>query len=331
MVDQNQDVAIDESDIVTFLAGRGISVNDVTPYADGVASKNYRAIGPGNLDLTVRCDLRRPLDRVRDDRIYAALADEQGISVPSGPWIDGYIGNTATTARPTIDGKSIAQLTASQLPSPERIGKMLSALHKATPPSGDRRFFYAGLLDASDPLWGAFHQARDAFSRDTNISELIEQALTRLDSNVTRLGEVTDIPHCMIHGDFNPPNILVSNLNLTLIDWEKACAGYPVADLVQAIYYFSAWYGHYNLPFAGTFVQAYRGSHQIPQPTLEVWLSCFPAFIFLRDTVSATIQPPGPLRRMKLKRFQDYVQNDSAPRFRYFIENAQAIRHMVLD
>jgi|HubBroStandDraft_1064217.scaffolds.fasta_scaffold19893_4 Ser/Thr protein kinase RdoA (MazF antagonist) len=326
---EHRDIIV-EGDIVRFLADQGCLASEITPYTDGVASRNFRAIGPADLDLTVRCDFRRPLDKVREDRMYADLASLRGISVPRGPWIDGHIRSVAATARPTIAGVSLAQLEAFQLPEPSRIGEMLAALHKSAPASADRRFFYAGLLDSSDPLWESFSHARAAFRHHPGLSELIERATARLERGASRLLATTDMPRCMIHGDFNPPNILASGEELILIDWEKACAGYAIADLVQAIYYFSAWYGRHGLPFAAAFMQRYRKTHDVRPSILDAWLSCFPAFIFLRDTVSASLQPLGPVGRMQLARFQAYLRNDSAPRFRYFVENEPAIRHAVL-
>lgn len=333
MNDQSQHAHIAEADIIAFLADRELHATVVTPYADGVASRNFRATGPGDLDLTVRCDFRRTLDKVREDRRYSELANGQGISVPLGTWIDGHIRNVAATARPTIDGTSLAQAAVSRLPAPGRIGEMLAALHKVAAPSGNRRFFYGGLLDASDSIWQSFPQARAAFHQEceSDISELIEEAMTRLKREVSRLRAVTEMRCSMIHGDFNPPNILISGTELVLIDWEKACAGYPIADLVQAVYYFGARYGRHDLPFAGEFMQAYTKIHHIPQPILDLWLFCFPAFIFLRDTVSASLQPLDPLGRMQMARFLAYVRNDSAPRFRDFLKNEQAIRDAVLN
>jgi Ser/Thr protein kinase RdoA (MazF antagonist) len=134
----------------------------------------------------------------------------------------------------------------------------------------------------------------------------------------------------MIHGDFNPPNVLISGTELVLIDWEKACLAYPIADLVQGVYYFCARYGRHDLPFAGEFLQRYMKAHPVPRPVLDVWLFCFPAFIFLRDTVSASLQPAGPVGRMQMARFMTYVREDSAPRFRHFLENERAIRDAAL-
>jgi Ser/Thr protein kinase RdoA (MazF antagonist) len=330
MTDQRDGAVIAEPDIMAFLADHGLHAIKITAYADGVASKNFRAIALEDLDLTVRCDLRRPLDKVREDRTYADLANRQGISVPLGPWIDGQIRNTAVAARPTIDGASLAQLERSRLPSPRQIGELLAALHKAAPPPGNRRFFYAALLDPSDPLWQSFRHARIAFGCDREVSDLIARAMACLDTASSYLQAVTQMPRCMIHGDFNPSNILVSGADLILIDWEKACAGYPVADLVQAIYYFSAWYGRHGLPFAGAFMEAYSKTHDIPRPILDAWLGCFPAFIFLRDTVSASLQPSGLVGRMQLARFQAYVRHESAPRFRYFVESQKEIRRAVM-
>ena len=322
--------SIDSADVIAFLAARGIHVTEVRPYVDGVASRNFRATGPGEVDLTVRCDLRRPLQRVREDRVYAGLAHERGIAVPSGAWIDGYIGKVATTARPTIDGASLAQLAALHLPAPGRIGEMLAALHTVAAPATDRRFFYEGLLEPAHPIWASFPEARAAFRQDSELSGLIEQALARLERGAQRLRAVTDVPCCMIHGDFNPPNILLSGTDLVLIDWEKACAGYPVADLVQAIYYFTARYGRDDRPFAAEFMRTYTRIHNIAHPILDLWLFCFPAFIFLRDTVSASLQGADPMGRMQQQRFQAYVRDDSAPRFRYFLAHEPAIRHAVL-
>jgi Ser/Thr protein kinase RdoA (MazF antagonist) len=331
MNDQSPPTRIGPAEVIAFLAHHEVHVTEVIPYAEGVASRNFRATGPGKVDLTVRCDFRRSLQKVREDRLYSGLAHDQGIAVPTGAWIDGHIGDVATTARPTIDGRSLAQLAASQLPAPGRIGEMLAALHRVAPPAGDRRFFYEGLLDVCHPMWRSFPLARAAFRQDGDIGDLVEHALARLERDVSWLRALTDIPRCMIHGDFNPPNILASGAGLILIDWEKACAGYPVADLVQAIYYFSACYGRDGQPFAAEFTRAYTRTHEIPRPVLEPWLSCFPAFIFLRDTVSATAQAADPIGRMQRARFQAYVHDDSAPRFRHFLDHERQIRDAVLS
>jgi len=208
---------------------------------------------------------------------------------------------------------------------------MLAVLHNVVAPPDSRRFFYAGMLDASDPIWQGFPHARATFRNELDISELIEQAMTRLKCEVSRLRAMTEMRVSMIHGDFNPPNILISGTDMVLIDWEKACGAYPIADLVQAVYYFCARYGRHDLPFAGEFLHRYMKAHPVPRPILEVWLFCFPAFIFLRDTVSASLQPPGPVGRMQMARFMGYVREDSAPRFRYFLENERAIRDAALN
>jgi Ser/Thr protein kinase RdoA (MazF antagonist) len=322
---------IGETDIIAFLASNGLRATEVTRYTDGVASQNFRATGPRGLDVTVRRDLRRPLDQVRDDRRYADLASRQGILVPCGPWIDGHIRDMAATARPTISGVSLAELDALELPAPDLIGEMLAALHKAVPPSDNRHFFYAGLLNRSDPLWQRFAQARAAFHQDPDISDLIDQALARFNREASQLHRVTEMPRSLIHGDFNPPNILTSGAKLILIDWEKACTGYPVADVVQAIYYFSALYGSHGLAFAGRFMEAYTRTHAMSRSVLDAWLFCFPAFIFLRDTVSASFQALDPVGRRQLTRFQAYVRSNSAPRFRHFLKNEQVIHCEVLS
>jgi Ser/Thr protein kinase RdoA (MazF antagonist) len=324
-------VPVVEQDVVAFLADHELHATEVTPYADGVASRNFRARGPGGLDLTVRCDFRRSLDKVREDRKYAELAQARGICVPPATWVDGHIRDVAASARPTIEGRSLAQVTPSQLPAPGRIGEMLAVLHNVVAPPCNRRFFYAGMLDSSDSIWQGFPHAQAAFRAQLNIRELIEEAMTRLNCEVSRLRAVTQLSLSMIHGDFNPPNILISATELVLIDWEKACEAYPIADLVQAVYYFCVRYGRHDLPFAGEFLQTYLKAHPIPRPILDVWLFCFPAFIFLRDTVSATLQSPDPVGRMQRARFMAYVREDSAPRFRHFLENERAIRDAALN
>jgi aminoglycoside phosphotransferase (APT) family kinase protein len=328
---QDERADIGEADIIAFLAEHQIHATEVAPYADGIASRNFRATGPGNLDLTLRCDLRRSLDNVREDRRYAQLAHAEGISVPEGAWIDGHIRNVATTARPTIAGANLSQVAASQLPAPQRIGEILSVLHTVAAPLGNRSFFYAGLLDASDPLWQHFPLARAAFHQEADIHSLIEQAMARLEHAAAPRRAMAAMPCCLIHGDFNPPNILTDGTKLVLIDWEKACAGYPVADLVQAVYYFSACYGRHGLPFARPFMQAYARVRYIPRPILAAWLFCFPAFIFLRDTVSASVQPSTLLGCRQLTRFRAYVHEHSAPRFRHFLDNEPAIHDALLS
>ena len=329
MENQEEKSAIHEGDILTFLSHHGFSVENVAPYVSGIASLNFRASRQDGLDLTVRCDLRRSIEKVQEDRKYSACASQQGITVPEGPWYDGHIKGNATTARPTIIGTSLIELSKSQLPSPRKIGDLLGTLHKARPPLGQRNFFYAALFDRSDPLWENFKKPWSVFRTDSEIRPLMEAAFQRLERHAPKLCSFMQLPQCIIHGDFNPPNILKSGDEIILIDWEKACTGFPVADVIQAVYYFSAHYGQYSMSFADEFLVAYLQYQRLEPNVLEAWFHCFPAFIFLRDTISSSLQPPSSVGRMQLARFQAYLRQDSAPRFKYFLENEENIKRAI--
>jgi len=305
------------------LERRGVRATNVVAYSQGIASQNFRATGPDGVDLTARCDLRRRLDEVRQDRLFSAEAARVGVNVPTGPWHEGEIRGFATLVRPTIPGLSLNEVTDARLPSGAAIALLLLAIHRAESPGVGRPFFYAGAFDSTDPIWKAFEKAAAVLSDEAEYAPLIREASRRLVRVAKEDGILLRSPRQLIHGDFNPPNIISDTERLTVIDWEKACRGPKFADVTQCVYYFSARYHHSGPTFAGEFLARYREGAEVSRGELAPWLHHYPAFIFMRDTVSATTEYSGPTGPARLRRAQDYLRSDSARRFKYFLEHEQ--------
>ena len=312
---------ITDRDIADFLVLRSSNAVSVTPYSQGVASLNFRAQGP-DLDLTVRCDFRRTLEQIREDRQFIASVARTGVNVPDGSLFEGEVKGVATTVRQTVAGSCLTDIESEMLPPPAVIGKLLGVVHGATVPQTERRFFYSAFLDTEDQLWGKIDEAVWLLREEKALAGPMEVAHRRVKEASRLSSSLSATPLGLIHGDFNPPNLLLNpSSEITLIDWEKACFGPQIADVVQAVYYFSAYYSKRSIWFLPEFIGAYKTRRELDQSTLSAWLYYFPAFIFLRDCVSASIQTPGEVGAMLFERFQPYLRNDSAPRFLSFLAN----------
>src|SRR5687767_9961911 len=87
-----------------FFLRHGIDVSAAEPYRSGVASTNFSVTSCDGASFTLRCDARRSLELVRQDRLFSELARRVGISTPIGPWYEGQINGVSSVARPTLSG-----------------------------------------------------------------------------------------------------------------------------------------------------------------------------------------------------------------------------------
>jgi aminoglycoside phosphotransferase (APT) family kinase protein len=163
----------------------------------------------GRLGSTLPANLRASLpEPLGDARVFGQAAS-----------IESYRRGRSIRARSTGPGASRATRRADL----ERAAGWLRAFHDATasPPAS----LDSGALDLA-PLGERFARA---FGRE----EPEERMFRRLDAGVRGLPVVTE------HRDFGPWNVLVDrDGNISVIDWEVACQGPPLVDLV---YFVAHW------------------------------------------------------------------------------------------
>jgi Ser/Thr protein kinase RdoA (MazF antagonist) len=271
------------------------------------------------LDVTVRCDFRRPLEAVQEDRAFSETARAAGIVVPTGPWLDGHIRGIATAVRRTIPGAPLSELRPNGASVPFRLGRILGTLHGIAAPAPLRAFFYASLFDLGHARWREFDDLAAAFGDVPSLLPLLREGRARVHGVPRPSAGALRSPTGVTHGDFTPPNVLLDGRQLIVIDWEKACVGPVLADVAQAIYYLSALFGPSGPDVAAAFVAGYRQRRAVGAAALARWLGCYPAFIFLGDAVSAVRSRHGE-RAAAGADWVSYLIDVSAPRFRGFLD-----------
>jgi len=68
----------------------------------------------------------------------------------------------------------------------------------------------------------------------------------------------------LIHGDYGPHNVLISNDSMHIIDWEWAAWGHPLYDVAWVIWFVNLHYPHFAKELSEVFLNAYKEHSDIP-------------------------------------------------------------------
>ena len=243
----------------------------------------FRADAPDGTRWALR--LHRPgylaLAELESDRMLTAYLTEAGLLVPtgrrtaSGAWY-------AQVATPDPEGTRLAGMTlwhpGQTLESLigkdrgpetwdwfERTGALLADLHECTsawnpPPGFTRHRLDAQGLVGERPFWGRFW---DMPCLAADERQLLSEARAHV---ATRLAALTD-PQILIHADAHPANVLVSEGNLGLIDFDDCAWGWPMFDLAVSLWSASSEPRFPEL--RARFLAGYAARRALPEDALE--------------------------------------------------------------
>ena len=166
-----------------------------------------------------------------DDAVARRLTDRWAVSVV--PHVDGRAGGFAD--------RFPAELH-------DELGAMLAALHASSPavrprpddPAGPEREAVLDLLDAVGEPWEGGPWSEHARAWCVDHRDVIRRLLDRHEA---LLGQVTDAPHVVTHGEPHSGNVLVSDGRCLLIDWDTIATAPPERDLWLAA---GGWSGPYD-------------------------------------------------------------------------------------
>ncbi len=313
--------------VICFLQGYGIAAVDAVPFDNGIASDNFCVSVEDGSQYVVRCEYRRSLPALVQDREYILAASARCVRVPEGPWIDGRINETPVSARPMIRGDAVIDIPKESIPRPAEFGRVLARIHSSPCPQDGRRYFYNFVLEISDERWDMLPREFPAIPAYADSARLYDIALRFLTGPRPTLGG----PHGVIHGDVTPSNFLVTAEGLTVLDWEKACSGYQLSDLAQYILHFSPiWTDSISYAVAD-FIHAYHEERRIRLDQAELlwnWVETFAAAFFVTDTAFATADL---LKPMPSAARQAYYTRYCSRVFDEFLINSKELKDAVLN
>ncbi len=169
----------------------------------------------------------------KDGRLFVRLDHDQiphERQVDVLTWLDGeQIGGIESGSR-----RSESELTAIY----HEAGRLAAELHDRTErwvkPEGFQRHAWneEGLI-GRDPFWGPFLEL-EALTEAQRA--LLREAATRAASDLAAIGQDATV-YGLIHADFVPENILVSDAGLTLIDFDDAGYGWYMFELATALFF----------------------------------------------------------------------------------------------
>ncbi|WP_316207621.1 aminoglycoside phosphotransferase family protein [Bradyrhizobium sp. SZCCHNR3118] len=305
--------------ILPFLHGHGIEPRRIVEFQLGIASRNYQVTDGCGKALVVRYDERRTLDMMREDRLLSECARKSGVRTPNGPWLEGESTCGTIVARPLIAGVALPDLTPGIWPAATCLGGTLRRIHTAELPNVRRGFFYSGVINRSREMRAKIDAAVNEMADTSDHVRLLREAVNRIDSIGFHQRELNRSPVSMVHGDYTPSNILLSNGDIYVLDWEKACVGPTYSDLAQALFYFCAAIPDGVGSFTSEFISQYEGDCATLGEALRPWMVVYPAAIFLVDAVSAAVNRSRMGAEFNPRR-EVYFQSMSMQRFRRFIE-----------
>jgi Ser/Thr protein kinase RdoA (MazF antagonist) len=319
---------ITASSIVDHLRSRGFDALRAVEYAQGIAARNFLVACLDGSSLVVRCDVRRNVESVREDRLFGILARRSGIATPSGRWRIEQLDQVTLAIRPHMPGATLAELAPPAWPSPREIGRTLRRIHCMPPPATSRTFFYAAIWDHAHPRWQQIEAAVAHYAqRHSPAAKLVRHAWRRITAPAghAALAALRASPVSTLHGDYTPSNLLASSRGLVVLDWEKACVGPAGSDIAQALYYLCAARPDDATSFAAAWLDGYGATANDPaQPNLVAWLHVHPSFIFLVDAANAELN-----RRLSADAFdprrETYFLDVSAPRYARHLRHEAAL------
>jgi len=159
----------------------------------------------------------------------------------------------------------------------QQLGVLAAKLHnqseKWQPPSGFKRHAWdaEGLL-GEEPLWGRFWEhplltkkQRDSFLKARLVLQLL---LKDIGQDKDRYG--------LIHADFLPDNILVSQGELKLIDFDDSGYGWHLFEMATSLF------PQADQPFFDELINAYVSGYRSERSFSDEQLALLPAFIMIR-------------------------------------------------
>jgi aminoglycoside phosphotransferase (APT) family kinase protein len=214
--------------------GPTTTVERMEPVGGGAVHRHWRVTGrtaDRRFDLVLRADGATPLGwghDLKDEFALLRLLDREGLPVPE-PIL--FCGDPAVMGAPfhltrTVEGSAdpLALVAAGADDGlAERLGRVLAAIHRLTPPRADLAFLGPPPADAALARLEDFRRRLDAMGEARPAAEWGLRALWR------RLPE--PLPAVLCHGDFRTGNYIVAAGAPVVLDWEFAHWGDPDADL----------------------------------------------------------------------------------------------------
>ena len=227
-------------------------VEDVTPLPGGLVNTNLRVVlADESRPLLLRLYQREPGLARKEAAIARALADRLPVARFHLVAEDNPVTGHAYAVTDCIEGERL-DLVAPDLTNDElaalgqEIGEALGRIHKV---KFDRYGFFADRLAVPEAIdldqRGILAFLQSCLGKDparTRLGAELADALPRL---MQRHGALIDSwlpPPCLVHGDFNPQNLLVARQQAgdqwhlaAILDWEFAFSGTPAFDLGNLI------------------------------------------------------------------------------------------------
>ena len=303
----------------------------ITQFAHGIASVNFRAIG-SNIDLVIRCDLRRSQEEVASDQIYQNAAKQFGTNVPSGPLQIDTLDGITITGRPTVEGNTLSEYEPVPLHIVSTSGQQLSFIHQATV-KYSRLFFYEFVYDTNNHRW--LDISRYAFKHpDSNISTLAKKLANLIQEQGTQFNPNNG--YCLeslIHGDFTFRNIIVTPLDeVVVLDWEKATTGPKLFDLGRTLFHMLCYDGRkLDFGIVEAFVKGYnqRNPLNIPETRhISLAMTVAAGAFFLLDITFAAMNHAKPASDFDIRR-EHYFKTHCVPTYSQFASHETLIRKQI--
>lgn len=132
-------------------------------------------------------------------------------------------------------------------------------------------------LAGSDPFWGQFWKLEAASAEQRS---LLRRARDRVFEDLGRLPKTADV-YSMIHADFAPENLLVSDGQVRLIDFDDAGFGWHMFELSTSLFFIR--HEPYYEQAKRALIEGYRAHRPLPDEQLAL----LPLFDLARGTTYA--------------------------------------------